>query len=163
MRALISAIILFAAVAASAVEPDEVLQDSALEERARSISQLLRCLVCRNETIDESNAPLAKDLRIVVRELLTEGKSDNEVIEHVVARYGEFVLFRPVAVGVNWLLYLAGPVLFALASLLAVVYLRKRGGRAGIDDGDLGDEDRKQLEHLMRQDGSSEGKESRVR
>ena len=160
MRALISAIILFAAVAASAVEPDEVLQDSALEERARSISQLLRCLVCRNETIDESNAPLAKDLRIVVREVLTEGKSDNEVIEHVVARYGEFVLFRPVAEGVNWLLYLAGPVLFALASLLAVVYLRKRGGRAGIGDGDLGDEDRKQLEQLMRQGESFEGKEN---
>ncbi len=85
-----------AAVAgAFAVEPDEILSDPALEARARTISAELRCLVCQNQSIDDSNAPLARDLRLLVRERLQQGDSNEEVLEFVVARYGEFVLLRP--------------------------------------------------------------------
>ena len=80
---------------ASAVEPDEVLKDPALEERARVISRDLRCLVCQNQSIDDSDAPLAKDLRVLVRERLQKGESNSQVIDFVVSRYGEFVLLKP--------------------------------------------------------------------
>ncbi|RMD49780.1 MAG: cytochrome c-type biogenesis protein CcmH, partial [Alphaproteobacteria bacterium] len=97
--------------AAWAVEPDEMLADPALEARARAISKQLRCLVCRNESIDESNAKLARDLRLLVRERLKAGDSDEEVIAYIVDRYGEFVLLKPRARGVNLLLWLAGPLM----------------------------------------------------
>jgi cytochrome c-type biogenesis protein CcmH len=80
---------------AHALSPDELLDDPALESRARAISAELRCLVCQNQSIDDSDAPLAKDLRTLVREQLTQGKSDAEIMEFVVARYGEFVLLKP--------------------------------------------------------------------
>src|SRR4051812_23102316 len=92
------AIILFAltvSVPAIAVQPDEILKDPALEERARALSQELRCMVCQNQSIDDSDAPLAKDLRVLVRERLTAGDSDGQVIDFLVARYGEFVLLKP--------------------------------------------------------------------
>lgn len=149
MRALLLAIAFIVASPALSVEPDEILPDTALEERARQVSQLLRCLVCRNETIDESNAPLARDLRIVVRELIQGGKTDDEVIAHVVDRYGEFVLFRPTAQGLNWVLYLAGPVLFVLAALSAVLYLRRRSGGPGVGEGELSTDERAELEGLI--------------
>ena len=78
-----------------AVQPDEILKDPALEARARTLSQELRCMVCQNQSIDDSDAPLAKDLRILVRERLTAGDSDQQVIDFLVARYGEFVLLKP--------------------------------------------------------------------
>jgi cytochrome c-type biogenesis protein CcmH len=78
-----------------AVQPDEILKDPALEARARTLSQELRCMVCQNQSIDDSDAPLAKDLRILVRERLTAGDSDSQVIDFLVARYGEFVLLKP--------------------------------------------------------------------
>ena len=107
---------------AQAVEPNEILSDPVLEVRARSISQGLRCLQCRNESIDESNAGIAKDLRILVRKRLVEGDSDTEVTDYIVARYGEYVLLRPNGFGINLVLWLAGPLLFliVLISLLAV-------------------------------------------
>ena len=80
---------------ALAVQPDEILKDPALEGRARALSQELRCMVCQNQSIDDSDAPLAKDLRILVRERLTAGDSDRQVIDFLVARYGEFVLLKP--------------------------------------------------------------------
>jgi len=80
---------------AYALSPDELLKDPALESRARAISAELRCLVCQNQSIDDSDAPLAKDLRTLVREQLTQGKSDAEIMDFVVARYGEFVLLKP--------------------------------------------------------------------
>ena len=162
MRALFLAVVFIAATPAFSVEPDEVLQDAALEERARQVSQLLRCLVCRNETIDESNAPLARDLRIVVRELIQEGKTDDEVVAHVVDRYGEFVLFKPAAQGMNWILYLAGPVLFVLASLSAVHYLRRRSGGPGIHEGELSDDERAELERLVGTGGQHSGRADRA-
>jgi cytochrome c-type biogenesis protein CcmH len=81
--------------AALAVQPDEMLQDPALEARARALSQTLRCMVCQNESIDESNAPLARDLRILVRERIKAGDTDAEVREFLVSRYGEFILLEP--------------------------------------------------------------------
>lgn len=119
---------LLLAVPAAAVQPDEILPDPALEARARAISQDLRCLVCRNENIDDSNAELARDLRILVRERLVAGDSDAEAVAFVVDRYGEYVLLSPRASGANLALWLAGPVLLLLAGGTAAVYLRARRG-----------------------------------
>ena len=97
LRSTIAALALsLAAIPAFAVQPNEVLKDPAMEARARHISEGLRCLVCQNQSIDDSDAPLAKDLRVLVRERLKEGDSNGQVIDYVVARYGEFVLLRPV-------------------------------------------------------------------
>lgn len=120
-----------------AVQPDEILDDPVLEERAREISSGLRCLVCRNESIDDSNADLARDLRLLVRERLVAGDSDEEVIDFVVDRYGEYVLLNPVASGSNLVLWLAGPVMLLLGGMLAAVYIRGRAsakpeGEAGL-------------------------------
>lgn len=98
----------------AAVELNEILDDPVLEERARSISAGLRCLQCQNESIDESNADIARDLRLLVRERLVEGDSDSEVIDYVTARYGEFVLLRPNGRGMNLVLWASGPVLLIL-------------------------------------------------
>ena len=98
-----------------AVQPDEVLDDPVLEDRARALSQGLRCPVCRNESIDESNAALAKELRIVLRERLVAGDTDQEAVDFMVARYGEYVLLNPRATGSNLILWIAGPTLFILA------------------------------------------------
>jgi cytochrome c-type biogenesis protein CcmH len=93
---LVIALLTFVAVpCAMAVEPDEVLSDATLEARARALSKELRCMVCQNQSIDDSEAPLARDLRILVRERLQAGDSDGQVIDFLVARYGEFVLLRP--------------------------------------------------------------------
>lgn len=117
---------LMLAGAAFAVEPDEILEDPALEQRAREISKGLRCLVCRNESIDESNAELARDLRILVRERLTGGDSDAEVVDFVVSRYGEYVLLNPRATGVNLILWVAAPALLLGGLGIALMYLRRR-------------------------------------
>ncbi|MBK3422381.1 cytochrome c-type biogenesis protein, partial [Methylobacterium ajmalii] len=96
LRALLLALVLLAPVAAGAVQPEEVMKDPALEARARTISAELRCLVCQNQSIDDSDAPLARDLRLIVRERLRQGDGDEAVLSYVVQRYGEFVLLRPV-------------------------------------------------------------------
>lgn len=116
--------------AAAAVQPGEMLADPALEARARAISRELRCLVCRNESIDESNAPLARDLRLLVRERISAGASDAEVLAFVTDRYGEYVRLRPAFGGLNALLWLAGPVLLGAGLLLALAFLRRQGRRA---------------------------------
>ncbi|KIN61335.1 Cytochrome c biogenesis family protein [Sulfitobacter noctilucae] len=116
-----------------AVQPDEILDDPVLEERARELSKGLRCLVCQNESIDESNASLARDLRLLVRERLVAGDSDEEAVDFIVARYGEFVLLNPTTKGANWLLWAAGPLMLLLAGGVGMVYLRgrSRAGEAG--------------------------------
>ncbi|MEO0936904.1 MAG: cytochrome c-type biogenesis protein [Pseudomonadota bacterium] len=114
-----------------AVQPDEILADPVLEERARELSKELRCLVCQNESIDESNASLARDLRILVRERLVAGDTDEEVMDFVVARYGEFVLLRPTVTGGNWLLWAAGPIMLIMAAGIAVVFIRGRARATG--------------------------------
>jgi cytochrome c-type biogenesis protein CcmH len=114
-----------------AVNPDEVLSDPVLENRAREISKGLRCLVCQNQSIDDSDADLAKDLRIIVRERLTAGDSDAQVVNFVVSRYGDYVLLKPpfkLATLVLWL----GPAAIAGTGLIAVVmfFRRRRSGAA---------------------------------
>ncbi len=111
----------------AAVQPGEVLDDPALEARARALSKELRCLVCRNENIDESNADLARDLRLLVRERLSAGDSDAEAMDFIVARYGEYVLLKPTVRGSNLLLWIAGPALLLGALGGAGLYLRRRG------------------------------------
>lgn len=114
-------------LAAGAVQPDEVLGDPVLEQRARSISGNLRCLVCQNQSIDDSDAELARDLRLLVRERLTAGDTDTEVYDFIVARYGEFVLLQPVFAGHTIILWVATPLLLAggLAAL-GVWFVRRR-------------------------------------
>lgn len=126
IRALIVTLCMALAFPAFAVQPDEVLDDPVLEQRARDLSVNIRCLVCRNESIDESNAELARDLRILVRERLVAGDSDQEVIDFLVARYGEFVLLTPLRTGANMVLWYAAPAMFLIALLTAVIYLRSR-------------------------------------
>nr|WP_281408944.1 cytochrome c-type biogenesis protein [Methylobacterium sp. 2A] len=121
--ALIAALVLIAP--AHAVQPDEVLKDPALEHRARQISAELRCLVCQNQSIDDSDAPLAKDLRLIVRERLEKGDSDTAVRDYVVARYGEFVLLRPVFALHTLLLWLT-PVLAVLLGGFGLWRLARR-------------------------------------
>ncbi len=127
MRSLAFALLLWPA-AAFAVEPDEVLHDPALEARAREISETLRCPVCRNESIDESHAEVARDIRLLVRERLLAGATDAQVVRAVVDRYGEFVLLRPNAEGANLVLWLAAPAMLAAAGGLAWAAVRRRQG-----------------------------------
>ena len=123
---LIIALLTFAAVpCAIAVEPDEVLSDAALEARARALSKELRCMVCQNQSIDDSEAPLARDLRILVRERLQTGDSDRQVIDFLVARYGEFVLLRPRLSWHTAVLWL-GPAAMLLIGGCAVLVLARR-------------------------------------
>ncbi|WP_298952293.1 cytochrome c-type biogenesis protein [uncultured Methylobacterium sp.] len=109
--------LLLLAVPAAAVQPDEVMKDPALESRARDISAGLRCLVCQNQSIDDSDAPLARDLRLIVRERLRRGDSDGAVVDYVVGRYGEFVLLRPVLSWHTALLWLTPLLVLALGAL----------------------------------------------
>jgi cytochrome c-type biogenesis protein CcmH len=111
---------------AGAVQPDEILPDPALEARARAISEGLRCLVCQNQSIDDSDAPLAKDLRLLVRERLKQGDSDQQAVDFIVARYGEFVLLKPKFSPHTLLLWLATPAVFALSLLLIWLAYRRR-------------------------------------
>ena len=112
---------------AAAVLPDEVLSDPALEARARDLSRNLRCLVCRNESIDDSNAELARDLRLLLRERLVAGDSDEEAIAFIVDRYGEYVLLNPTASGSNLILWIAGPAMLVLGlGIVALAFGRRR-------------------------------------
>lgn len=110
---------------AVAVEPDEKLDDPVLEERARVISQGLRCVVCQNQTIDDSSAPLARDLRLIIRERLVAGDNDEEVVAFVVNRYGDFVLLKPPFQGETYLLWF-GPALILLGGGALVFYYYRR-------------------------------------
>ncbi|EKF40653.1 cytochrome c-type biogenesis protein [Nitratireductor indicus] len=114
---------------AAAVQPDEVLQDPKLEERARSLSAELRCMVCQNQSIDDSDAELARDLRVLVRDRLKAGDSDEQVLDYVVARYGEFVLLKPRFSIRNALLWGAPVVLLLIGGMVLLVASRRRPGR----------------------------------
>jgi len=151
MRRLLSAILLigFFAAPAQAVEPSEMLEDPALEARARVLSKELRCLVCRNESIDDSNATLAKDLRLLVRERISAGDSDTETMDYIVDRYGEFVLLRPRVGGQNLVLWLAGPVLLLIGLGLVVVFLRGRAHASGPQSPALDDAEKERLKTLL--------------
>ena len=126
----VAVLIIATALSAWAVTPDEILTDVALEARAREISQLLRCVVCQNQSIDDSSAPLAKDLRILVRERLALGDDNNKAIAFIVERYGNFVLLKP-PIQLNTLLLWLGPtLLLALAGATLVRTLKSQSDAA---------------------------------
>ena len=143
------AVALTLAGSAWAVQPDEVLADPALEARARELSKDLRCLVCRNESIDESNADLARDLRVLVRERLVAGDSDGEAMDFIVDRYGEYVLLRPKVNGANWLLWAAGPVMLLLAFITSAMYLKGRARASMQKEAGLSDAEEARLKELL--------------
>ena len=128
---LLAAAVLLIAFPSVAVEPSEVLDDPILETRARKISQGLRCLVCQNQSIDDSAAVLARDLRVLVRERLVAGDGDQEVIDYVVSRYGDFVLLKPPFKAATFVLW-AGPAVLILLGLIAIFafFRRNRPGAA---------------------------------
>lgn len=150
MRRLLILLALLLPVAAFAVQPDEVLHDAGQEARAREISQKLRCPVCQGENIDESNAPISRDLRLYVRERIVAGDSNDEVIDAVVDRFGEFVLFEPRARGGNLVLWLAGPVMALLALLGAWRFLRSRATARPEEAQALSQAERERLDQIMR-------------
>ena len=128
MRKLALVVTLLALVTpnlAFAVTPDEILKDPALETRARNLSRELRCMVCQNQSIDDSEAPLAKDLRVLVRERLTQGDSDRQVLDYLVSRYGDFVLLKPPFKLETLLLWILPP-LALLAGLAGIIVLARR-------------------------------------
>ncbi len=130
MKRLAAALLLFWASAAFAVQPGEQLSDPALEARARSISAGLRCLVCQNQSIDDSDAPLARDLRLLVRERLSSGDSDREVQDFLVARYGDFILLRPQLRAGTVLLWLTPLIVLAAGAAVLFRQGRRMGPRA---------------------------------
>lgn len=141
---------LAAASPVPAVEPEEILKDTALEQRARNISKRLRCLVCQNQSIDDSNAGLARDLRVLVRKRLTAGDSDQAVIAFVVARYGDFVLLRPPVKPVTYVLWFGPALILLLAGLGAAAFLRGRRAAAAAP---LTDGERKRLKSILGEGG----------
>ena len=140
------------AMPALAVQPEEILKDPALESRARALSQELRCMVCQNQSIDDSDAPLAKDLRVLVRERLTAGDSDRQVIDFLVARYGEFVLLRPRLNAHTVLLWTAPFAAIVAGAIGLFVFLRRRPRETAADTAPTlsADEQRRVAELLER-------------
>ena len=135
--------------ALAAPQPDEILDDPALEQRARALSANLRCLVCQNQSIDDSDAPLARDLRVLVRERLVEGYSDDEIEAFVVARYGEFVLFRP-PFNASTVLLWGSPVLVLGAGALGLFFaIRRRRDGAPVVQADLTAQERAELDRIL--------------
>jgi cytochrome c-type biogenesis protein CcmH len=140
---------------ALAVQPDEILTDPALEGRARTLSKELRCMVCQNQSIDDSDAPLARDLRLLVRDRLKQGDSDPQVIDFLVARYGEFVLLKP-RIALHTALLWFGPPALLCGGALALFMIARRRNRRGPDEqlkpegGDLTASEQARLAELLK-------------
>jgi cytochrome c-type biogenesis protein CcmH len=150
MRRLLLALLLcLAPMGALAVQPDEILPDPGQEARARAITRELRCVVCQSESIDESNADIARDLRLLVRERITAGDTDGEVLAFVVDRYGEFVLFRPPFTWRNAALWLSGPAILILGGGIAFGFIRRRARVAAPAPAPLSPEEEKRLAALL--------------
>lgn len=151
MRALLLLVLLLAALRpALAVEPDEMLDDPALEARARALSQIVRCVVCQNESIDSSGADIAGDLRLLIRERLVAGDTDQQVLDYLVARYGNFILLEPPLETSTLLLWAAPAIVLVLGGVLVVVVLRQR--RRAEEPPPLSAEEERQLSNLLRGD-----------
>lgn len=150
MRISLLCLALLTATPVFAVQPDEVLSDPVLESRAREMSKLLRCPVCQGETIDESNAPISRDLRLYVRERLVAGDSDAEALSAVTDRFGEFVLFEPPKRGLNWLLWLAGPIMALLGVMIGWHFLQGRARDEGKSEA-LSQSEQDELDRIMRE------------
>ena len=151
---LAAALFLSLAAPAFAVQPDEVLKDPAMEARAREISKELRCLVCQNQSIDDSNAPLARDLRVLVRERLVAGDDDTGVLSYITARYGDYVLLRPPFKASTYVLWIGPVIILLLGALGAALFLRgrNRAVTAGDTEAPLTPEERARLDKLLRED-----------
>ncbi len=142
-------LMIFLAAPVFAVQPGEMLKDPALEARARAITETLRCPVCQGESIDDSSAPISRDLRLAVRERLVAGDSDDQVIDYVTARYGEFVLFKPRMTGSGLALWLAGPMMLILGAMIAFAMARSR---AKADDmAPINPEEQAELDKILRE------------
>jgi cytochrome c-type biogenesis protein CcmH len=155
MRLILAGLFALAVIvspAAYAVQPDEIMADPLKEARARDLSRELRCMVCQNQSIDDSEAPLARDLRLLVRERIAAGDSDSQVIDFLVARYGEFVLLKPRFERQTWLLWLLTPLALAGGGLVLLVHGRRRTksplGEARSEAG-LSAEEQARLQRLM--------------
>ena len=139
-----------AALPAGAVAPDEILDDPVLEQRARDLSANLRCMVCQNQSIDDSDAPLAKDLRVLVRERLVAGDTNAEVIDYLVARYGEFVLLKPRFSWNTILLWAVAPLGLLLGAIVLLVAARRRTRTlATTRTTSLSDEEQAKLDRIL--------------
>ena len=138
---------------ASAVQPDEMLADPDQEARARALSVEIRCLVCQNQSIDDSDAELARDLRVLVRDQIKEGRSDDEIRDFLVKRYGAFVLLKPPVQGSTLLLWFGPLIVLLLGAAGLALYFRSRARTAGHDD-DLSDEERSRIDALLDDDES---------
>ncbi len=150
------ALVIFLGGEISAVEPDEILADPKLEQRAREISKNLRCLVCQNESVDESGAPLAKDLRVLVREQIVAGQSDEAIYAFVEERYGQFALFMPRRSLANLPLFLSGPVLLAIGFLIAWRFVRVQRQPVAGSQEDLNEDEKRHLARLHASNQSDE-------
>jgi cytochrome c-type biogenesis protein CcmH len=147
--------VLFAASPLRAVESNEMLSDPVLEARARTLSQGLRCLVCQNESIDDSHAPLAHDIRVLVRERLKAGDSDTQVIDFLVARYGEFVLLKPRLSWHTAALWGLPPAVLLIGIVMVVVAARRRSGASGsAEPMTLTAAEEARIEELLRSEGA---------
>ena len=135
--------------AALAVQPDEILKDPALETRARTLSQELRCMVCQNQSIDDSEAPLARDLRLLVRERLTQGDSDSEVLKFLVDRYGAFVLLKPPVELNTLLLWSVAPVVL-LIGIGALVVMARRRKTVSVAEAALSGDEQRRLANMIK-------------
>jgi cytochrome c-type biogenesis protein CcmH len=154
MRWLAIGVLLFALAstgASLAVQPDEILKDPALEARARTLSSELRCLVCQNQSIDDSEAPLARDLRLLVRERLTEGDSDKQVLDFLVSRYGQFVLLRP-RLEFETLLLWGLPPAALIAGAIGLFMTMRRRGKFAVETAPLSREEQQRLSALVHRD-----------
>jgi cytochrome c-type biogenesis protein CcmH len=134
---------------AAAVEPDEILADPALESRARNLSQQLRCLVCQNQSIDDSNAELARDLRVLVRERLMAGDSDEAVVAYIVSRYGQFVLLKPPFHAGTYALWLGPAAILAIGATAVLFYLRRRRNSSDGALAPLTEDEQRHLQALL--------------
>ena len=139
----------------AATNPDEVLQDPVLEHRARELSKQLRCLVCQNQSIDDSDADLARDLRRIVREQLVAGRSDEEIVTYLTARYGDFVLLRPPVKPATWGLWFGPALVLVIAAAGLVVYVRRRSAVPDAPTAGLSREERRRLEALVREESAA--------
>ncbi|WP_417807273.1 cytochrome c-type biogenesis protein CcmH [Thioclava sp.] len=149
-KLVLSLALLIWAAPVYAVQPSEVLKDPALEARAREISKVLRCPVCQGENIDDSNAAVSKDLRLLVRDRLQAGDTDTQVIDYVTARYGEYVLFEPEKSGANLLLWYLGPGALLLALIGGFFYVRsRRNASEGPASPALSSDEQARLKELM--------------
>jgi cytochrome c-type biogenesis protein CcmH len=149
MRAVLALLLaLWLAAPALAVNPDEILPDPALEARARTISATLRCLVCQNESIDDSNADLARELRLIVRERLVAGYTDEQVVQYLVDRYGEYVLLKPVFAPHTLVLWAAAPLVLVIGGIAIVIAARRKRALGVPTEGTLTPEEQRALDEL---------------